>query len=98
MRLNKIRLKNIVLPISAAFLLTTAASCLKDLEREPVTDQIGNNIYKDFSNYKNVLAKLYGGLAMGGQISGDGDQPDSDINGINGAFPNTQDCCIPLML
>lgn len=86
MRLNKIRLKNIVLPISAAFLLTTAASCLKDLEREPITDQIGNNIYKDFSNYKNVLAKLYGGLAMGGQISGDGDQPDSDINGINGGF------------
>lgn len=58
MRLNKIKLKNIVLPISAAFLLTTATSCLKDLEREPITDQIGNNIYKDFSNYKNVLAKL----------------------------------------
>lgn len=85
MKLNRIRLKNIVLPLSAVFLLT-ATSCIKDLEREPITDVTSASIYKDFSNYKNVLAKLYGGLAMGGQISGDGDQPDSDINGINGGF------------
>ena len=85
MKLNTIKLKNIVLPLSAAFLLT-AASCVNDLEREPITDVTAKVIYKDFSNYKNILAKLYGGLAMGGQISGDGDQPDSDINGINGGF------------
>jgi len=85
MKLNKIKLKNIVLPLSAAFLLTTT-SCVKDLEREPITDVTSASIYKDFSNYKNILAKLYGGLAMGGQVSGDGDQPDSDINGINGGF------------
>ncbi|KFF74967.1 membrane protein [Chryseobacterium sp. P1-3] len=85
MRLNKIKLKNIVLPLSAVFLLT-ATSCVKDLEREPITDVTSASVYKDFANYKNILAKLYGGLAMGGQISGDGDQPDSDINGINGGF------------
>ncbi|GEJ47281.1 MULTISPECIES: RagB/SusD family nutrient uptake outer membrane protein [unclassified Chryseobacterium] len=85
MKLNRIKLKNIVLPLSAVFLLT-ATSCIKDLEREPLTDVTSASIYKDFGNYKNVLAKLYGGLAMGGQISGDGDQPDSDINGINGGF------------
>lgn len=85
MKLNRIKLKNIVLPLSAVFLLT-ATSCVKDLEREPLTDVTSASIYKDFANYKNVLAKLYGGLAMGGQVSGDGDQPDSDINGINGGF------------
>lgn len=85
MKLNKIKLKNIVLPLSAAFLLTTA-SCVQDLEREPITDVTSVSIYKDFSNYKNILAKLYGGFAMGGQVSGDGDQPNSDINGINGGF------------
>ncbi|AKK74969.1 membrane protein [Chryseobacterium gallinarum] len=79
------KLKNIVLPLSAVFLLT-ATSCVKDLEREPITDVTSASVYKDFANYKNILAKLYGGLAMGGQISGDGDQPDSDINGINGGF------------
>ncbi|SHN05269.1 Starch-binding associating with outer membrane [Chryseobacterium carnipullorum] len=85
MKLHTIKLKNIVLPLSVAFLLS-AASCVSDLEREPITDVTSASIYKDFSNYKNILAKLYGGLAMGGQISGDGDQPDSDINGINGGF------------
>ncbi|AZB25720.1 RagB/SusD family nutrient uptake outer membrane protein [Chryseobacterium bernardetii] len=85
MKLNKIKIKNIVLPLSAVFLLT-ATSCVKDLEREPITDVTSASVYKDFSNYKNILAKLYGGYAMGGQVGGDGDQPNSDINGINGGF------------
>ena len=86
MKSNKIQFKNILLAASMIGLLS-ATSCVNDLEREPITDTTSANVYKDFGNYPNLLAKLYGGLAMGGQVSGDGaNYPDSDINGINGGF------------
>ncbi|MBT2623323.1 MULTISPECIES: RagB/SusD family nutrient uptake outer membrane protein [Chryseobacterium] len=78
--------KNIFLTASVIGLLSVT-SCVNDLEREPITDATSANVYKDFGNYPNILAKLYGGLAMGGQVSGDGaNYPDTDINGINGGF------------
>jgi hypothetical protein len=78
--------KNIFLAASVIGLLSVT-SCVNDLEREPITDITSINVYKDFGNYPNILAKLYGGLAMGGQVSGDGaNYPDTDINGINGGF------------
>ena len=78
--------KNIFLAASIIGLLSVT-SCVNDLEREPITDSTSANVYKDFGNYPNILAKLYGGLAMGGQVSGDGaNYPDTDINGINGGF------------
>ncbi|ASK28598.1 RagB/SusD family nutrient uptake outer membrane protein [Chryseobacterium sp. T16E-39] len=85
MKSNK-SFKNIFLTASVIGLLSVT-SCVNDLEREPITDITSANVYKDFGNYPNILAKLYGGLAMGGQVSGDGaNYPDTDINGINGGF------------
>ncbi|MBK1895908.1 RagB/SusD family nutrient uptake outer membrane protein [Chryseobacterium paridis] len=85
MKSNK-KIKNIFLTASFIGLLSVT-SCVNDLEREPITDITSANVYKDFGNYPNLLAKLYGGLAMGGQVSGDGaNYPDTDINGINGGF------------
>lgn len=71
--------------IAAALLgLTlTVSSCVDDLRQEPVTEVTAALLYKDFGNYKNLLAKLYGGLALGGQDSGDGN---GDIAGIDGGF------------
>lgn len=85
MKSNKLT-RNIILTAAVVGLLS-ATSCVKDLEREPITDVTSASIFKDFANYPNALAKLYGGLAIGGQVSGDGgNYPDSDINGINGGF------------
>src|SRR5690606_29607511 len=71
--------------IAAALLgLTlTVSSCVDDLRQEPVTEITAASLYKDFGNYKNLLAKLYGGLAVGGQSGGDGN---GDIAGIDGGF------------
>ncbi|WP_407406087.1 RagB/SusD family nutrient uptake outer membrane protein [Chryseobacterium sp.] len=73
--------------IAAAFLgLTlTLTSCIDDLKQEPITEITAATLYKDFNNYKSLLAKLYGGLAVGGQTSGDGL---GDIADIDGGFSN----------
>lgn len=86
MKTNKIKFRNIIFAgvVLGSLSLT---SCIKDLEQEPITDVTSASIFKDFANYPNALAKLYGGLAMGGQVGGDGGiYPDTDINGINGGF------------
>lgn len=82
MRANKRNIKNIIAAFSIAMLLTTT-SCVKDLEQEPITDVTSASVFKDFANYPNALAKLYGGLASGGQGSNGGS---SDINGLDGNF------------
>ena len=82
MKHNKNIFKKIT--IAAAFgLLVVSTSCVKDLEQEPVTGVTSVNVFNDFNNYPNALAKVYGGFANGGQESNGGN---SDINGIDGNF------------
>ncbi|MBH1959212.1 MAG: RagB/SusD family nutrient uptake outer membrane protein [Flavobacteriia bacterium] len=83
--MKKFRIKR--LSIIAAFLglSLTASSCVDDLRQEPITEITSASLYKDFGNYKNLLAKLYGGLAVGGQAGGDGN---GDIADIDGGFSN----------
>ncbi|SEH48910.1 RagB/SusD family nutrient uptake outer membrane protein [Epilithonimonas hominis] len=70
--------------IAAALLgLFATTSCVKDLEQEPISDVTSISVFSDFANYPNALAKLYGGLAHGGQEGGGGN---ADINGIDGNF------------
>lgn len=66
-------------------LMLTVSSCVDDLRQEPITEVTSASLYKDFDNYRNLLAKLYGGLAVGGQSSGDGG---GDIADIDGGFSN----------
>ncbi|RYC67904.1 MULTISPECIES: RagB/SusD family nutrient uptake outer membrane protein [Spirosoma] len=68
-----------------AALLLTAASCLQDLDRQPVYDVTSASVYKDPANYKQVLAKLYAVLAVSGQ-QGPAGKP--DIAGIDEGFSN----------
>lgn len=63
----------------------TFISCVDDLRQEPITEVTSASLYKDFDNYRNLLAKLYGGLAVGGQSGGDGS---GDIADIDGGFSN----------
>ena len=60
-------------------------SCINDLRQEPITEITAASIYKDFANYPHLLAKLYGGIAIGGQAGGDGN---GDIADIDGGFSN----------
>lgn len=64
-------------------LVTTA--CFNDLNVEPIDpdDITANVVYEDPASYRQVLAKLYAGLAVSGQSGPDG-QP--DINGIDEGF------------
>ncbi|RYZ93911.1 MAG: RagB/SusD family nutrient uptake outer membrane protein, partial [Sphingobacteriaceae bacterium] len=56
------------------------SSCHKDLERKPFADVTSASVYTDFKNYKNVLAKCYGALALTGQGLGDANP---DIGGVD---------------
>jgi hypothetical protein len=69
----------------------TFTSCTNDLNVTPKDDDefLSETFYKDPASYKQVLAKLYAGLYVGGN-DGDGDasQPgkNPDIAGIGGDF------------
>lgn len=56
------------------------ASCTKDLDRTPITEATSASVYKDFSNYKGILAKLYAGFSTTGQVGPTGSP---DISGID---------------
>ena len=83
--MKKFRIKKISLIAAFLGLSLTASSCVDDLRQEPITEITSASLYKDFGNYKNLLAKLYGGLAVGGQSGGDGN---GDIADIDGGFSN----------
>ncbi len=83
--MKNFRIKNISLAIAilgGSFMIN---SCIDDLKQEPITEITAASLYKDFGNYKNLLAKLYGGIAVGGQAGGDGQ---GDIADIDGGFSN----------
>ena len=74
------RLKTI--GMTAALALFGAVACT-DPTVSPKSTLTANNFFKDPSSYKASLAKIYTGLAVGGQSGGDGN---TDINGIDGGF------------
>jgi len=77
------RILNITIAFAAFMLLTT--SCLKDLDTVPIDpDQmISENVFEDPASYKQILAKLYAGLAVTGQTGPSGN---ADISGIDEGF------------
>ncbi len=78
-------MKNLKIAALVLGLTFTSTACVDDLRQEPITDITSAGLYKDFNNYPNLLAKLYGGLAVGGQEGGDGN---GDIADIDGGFSN----------
>jgi starch-binding outer membrane protein, SusD/RagB family len=74
--------KQILLAGAVSF---TAISCDQSLDLEPKFDVVSANVYKDFNNYKLVLAKLYAGYAVTGQ---QGPAGRADIGGIDEGFSN----------
>ena len=79
--MKNFKIKNISLAILLLGASYAIQSCTEDLKQEPITDVTSAGLYKDFSKYPNLLAKLYGGLAVGGQDGGDGKGDIADIDG-----------------
>lgn len=83
--MKNFKIKNISLAVALLGGSLMMTSCIDDLKQEPITEITAASLYKDFGNYKNLLAKLYGGLAIAGQAGGDGQ---GDIADIDGGFSN----------
>lgn len=71
--------------VMAFALIFAFVSCTDDLDTIPLDEDIktGDNVLTDAESYKQLLAKCYAGLILGGQTAVDGDQ---DISSINGSF------------
>jgi hypothetical protein len=67
---------------SGALLALAAVSCT-NLTEQPVSTITSANIFNDQTSYTKYMAKMYAGLAVGGESSGDGS---TDILGIDGGF------------
>lgn len=80
--INKFNSKIFALGLALSLVLS---SCESDLDRLPQSEVTPVSVYADFSNYKEVLAKVYAGLAISGQKEGD-DNP--DITGVDGGASN----------
>lgn len=73
-------LKKVLLAGIVAF---SVAACHDDLDQIPPNELTSATVYQDFSNYKNVLAKLYAGYATTGQA---GPAGNADITGGDEGF------------
>ncbi|HSF89657.1 MAG TPA: RagB/SusD family nutrient uptake outer membrane protein [Saprospiraceae bacterium] len=80
--MKKISIYNLFLLLA---LLAVLPACFDDLDTVPLDDDIvtSANVYKDPAAYRQVLAKLYGGLAVSGQ---EGPSGKPDISGIDEGF------------
>lgn len=66
-------------------LVFSASGCFKDLDTVPIDPDVltAESVFKDPAAYRQVLAKLYGGLALSGQ---QGPAGQADISGIDEGF------------
>ena len=67
----------------AASLLCLGSVACTDLTVEPKSTIAETKAFADVSSYRAFIAKVYAGLAVGGQQGGDGQ---TDIQGIDGGF------------
>ena len=78
--------------------MTTATSCVSDLDQYPQTETTSKDVYTSLANYEAVLGKIYAAMVTSGQGKG-GDNKDmsSVLNGGSGfdymrMFWNLQEC------
>ncbi len=77
--------KIISISLFIAGLFLFISSCTKDLDTVPLDEDVTTaaNVFDDPAAYKQVLAKLYAGLAVSGQ---EGPSGNGDISGIDEGF------------
>jgi len=72
--------KTLILIATGMFILT---SCFSDLDRFPINDVTGDEVYRDVLGFKMALAKVYGAMILTGN---DGPAGQPDIAGIDEGF------------
>ncbi len=72
--------RKITITLAFAALLV---ACTKDLDRNPKYGLTTDGLYKDEAGYRSSLAKIYGGLALTGNVGPDGS---GDLGGIDEGF------------
>ena len=93
------KLKNILYSmVLGTTVMTTATSCVSDLDQYPQTETTPKDVYTSLANYEAVLGKIYASMVTSGQGKG-GDNKDmsSVLNGGSGfdymrMFWNLQEC------
>ena len=93
------KLKNILYSMMmGTVVLTSATSCVSDLDQYPQTETTSKDVYTNIANYEAVLGKIYAAMVTSGQGKG-GDNKDmaSVLNGGSGfdymrMFINMQEC------
>jgi starch-binding outer membrane protein, SusD/RagB family len=81
--LIKINMKNITKKIFLLTMISLLSWSCKDLNTVPYVGQVSELVYKDVNSYKEILAKLYAGLAVSGIKPKD---DDVDLKNFNGGF------------
>lgn len=98
-RIVTMKLKNILYSVMmGTAVLTSATSCVSDLDQYPQTETTSKDVYTSLANYQAVLGKIYAAMVTSGQGKG-GDNKDmsSVLNGGSGfdymrMFWNLQEC------
>lgn len=76
-------MKNISKKLIAVLALIFVMGSCKDLDTKPYVGQVSELVYQDANNYKEILAKLYAGLAVSGIKPKD---DDVDLKNFDGGF------------
>ena len=93
------KLKNILYSMMlGTAVLTSATSCVSDLDQYPHTETTSKDVYTSLANYEAVLGKIYAAMVTSGQGKG-GDNKDMESVLNNGSgfdymrmFINMQEC------
>lgn len=93
------KLKNILYSMMlGTAVLTSATSCVSDLDQYPHTETTSKDVYTSLANYEAVLGKIYAAMVTSGQgKGGDNKDMESVLNGGSGfdymrMFINMQEC------
>ena len=93
------KLKNILYTMMmGTAVMTSATSCISDLDQYPQTETTSKDVYTSLANYESVLGKIYASMVTSGQGKG-GDNKDMESVLNKGAgfdymrmFINLQEC------
>ena len=93
------KIKNILYTMMmGTAVLTSATSCISDLDQYPQTETTSKDVYTSLANYEAVLGKIYASMVTSGQgKGGDNKDMESVLNGGSGfdymrMFINLQEC------
>ncbi|HEX8428730.1 RagB/SusD family nutrient uptake outer membrane protein [Hymenobacter sp.] len=82
--MNKYLIRGLVATATSLVLAVASTSCTNDLDQQPKYELTPDKVYVDLNGYRQVLAKLYGGFALTGQIGPANPTANGgDLNGID---------------